>query len=247
MEKKIIEEVIIKKKKQGLSKEKLSQRVQQELLKKKRRRENTHKYMSAQLLVKNYREKQKSFKAFRHKNYNKDKLINIKYDESMTNKPIILIRICGVWSRIPKEIQLILTRLNLKDLNNAVILFYNQEILKMIELIDNYITWGYISKTKIEDLLRKRGSINAGNNEVNELDNVNIENSLGKYGIICIEDLIHELSFKTENSKVVLDYLGYFKLAENDEGFQKVNLCFDKGGSTGFRGSKINILLNKMI
>ena len=247
MEKKVIEEVIIRKKNQGIKKEKLSERVNNELLKKKRRHEATNQYLSAQKLVKNYREKQKSHSAYKYRLKTSNKILNLKYDQSKEHLPIIIIRICGQWERIPKEIQLILSKLNLKQLNNAIILFYNKENFKMVKLIESYVTWGFINKYMIEDLLRKRGSVTFGNNEPNELDNVDIENALGKLGIVCIEDIIFELTKETKNAKDVLNYLGYFKLETNDEGFDKANISFEKGGNQGFRGDKINALLKKMI
>ena len=66
-ESKIINEVYLKRKNQGLSKEKLSQRIYNELLQKKKRRENTHQYISAQILVKNNRERQKSYSSYKQK------------------------------------------------------------------------------------------------------------------------------------------------------------------------------------
>ena len=247
MEKKVIEEVVIKKKNQGLKREKLSERVNNELLKKKRRYEATHQYFSAQKLVKNYRERQKSHKAYKYRLKTSDKLINLKYDSKHEHKPIIIVRICGQWVRIPKEIQLILSKLNLKELNNAIILFYNKDNFKMVKLIESYVTWGYINKNTIGDLLRKRGSVTVGNNEPNELENTRIEDALGKLGIVCIEDIIHELTYESKNAKDVLNFLGYFKLEANDDGFEKANISFEKGGSQGFRGDKINELLKKMI
>ena len=247
MEKKIIEEVIIKKKKEGINKEKLSERIKNELLNKKKRRDRTHEYISAQSLVKNYREKQKSFSHYKRRVVHTEKLADKNYDTTHEHQPIILIRICGQWSRIPKEIQSILTKLHLNNMYSAVILFYNKDNLKMIKLIENYITWGYIKKTRIEELLRKRGSVTAGNQEQNELDNAQIEASLGKCGIFCLEDIIHELSYETKNAKEVLNYIGYFTLSNTEEGFDKVNKTFEKGGNTGFRGDKINALLKKMI
>ena len=183
MEKKVIEEVIIRKKNQGIKKEKLSERVNNELLKKKRRYEANHQYLSAQKLVKNYREKQKSHTAYKHRLKTSNKIVELKYDQTKEHLPIIIIRICGQWERIPKEIQLILAKLNLKELNNAIIIFYNKDNFKMIKLIESYVTWGYINKYAIEDLLRKRGSVTLGNNEPNELNNVDIENALGNLGI----------------------------------------------------------------
>ena len=247
MEKKIIEEVIIRKKKQGLNKEKISEKIKNTLLQKKKKRDENHKYFSAQMLVKNYREKQKSFQNFKSKSNNLSKFLRLNYDKTKEHYPIILIRICGTWARIPEEIKNILSKLNLKNLFNAIILFYNEDNYKLIKLIENYITWGFIKKNRIEELLRKRGSVLAGNNEKNYLDNNDIENSLGKYGIICIEDIVHELSYEGKYAKEVLNYLGYFNLSKKDEGFDKVNIPFEKGGNQGFRGDKINSLLKKMI
>ena len=198
-------------------------------------------------MVKNYREKQKSHSAYKYRLKTSNKILDLKYDQTKEHLPIIIIRICGQWERIPKEIQLILSKLNLKQLNNAIILFYNKENFKMVKLIESYVTWGFINKYMIEDLLRKRGSVTFGNNEPNELDNVDIENALGKLGIVCIEDIIFELTKETKNAKDVLNYLGYFKLETNDEGFDKANISFEKGGNQGFRGDKINALLKKMI
>jgi large subunit ribosomal protein L7e len=248
MEKKqIIEEVIIKKKKQGIDKQRTSERIKNELLSKKKRRENTHKYISAQSLVKNYRERQKSFSNYKRKQRSLSKITEMNYDSSKEHLPIIIIRICGQWSRIPKEIQSLLTKLNLMKLFTAVIVFYNKETLKLLQLIENYVTWGYISKTRIEEMIRKRGSVSFGTNEPNEYENDQIESSLGKYGIVCIEDIIHELSYETENAKAVLEFVGYFTLSVSEDGFPKANIPFMKGGNQGFRGDKINALLKKMI
>ena len=198
-------------------------------------------------MVKNYREKQKSHSAFKYRLKTSNKILDLKYDQTKEHLPIIIIRICGQWERIPKEIQTILAKFHLKELNNAIILFYNKDNFKMVKLIESYVTWGFINKYMIEDLLRKRGSVTFGNNEPNELNNVDIENSLGKLGIVCIEDIIFELSKETQNAKEVLGYLGYFKLEKNDDGFEKANISFEKGGNQGFRGDKINALLKKMI
>jgi hypothetical protein len=53
---------------------------------------------------------------------------------------------------------------------------------------------GLYKKNIIEENLIKRVIIIVGNNEQNLLENIEIENSLGKYGIICLEDIIDELN-----------------------------------------------------
>lgn len=246
-EKKIIEEVILRRKKDQLNKERVNERNKNRLLNKKTKRDKSYDYLSAQKIVKNYREKQKSYSAFKRRMGTSDKILRQNFDKKYLHKPIILIRICGIWSRIPNEIQLILTKLNLKNLFNAVILFYNEDNFKLIKLIESYITWGYINKASIENLLQKRGSVIAGANEENILDNIQIENSLGKFGIFCIEDLVFQLLNEGKYAQHVLNFLGYFRLENKEGGFEKVNLPFSKNGTQGFRGEEINKLLKQMI
>lgn len=246
-EKKIIEEVILRRKKDQLNKERVSAKNKEKLLGNKHKRDKSRDYLSAQKLVKNFREKKKSLQAFKRRLNTSERIKNLYYDPNYLHKPIVIIRICGVWTRIAKEIQVILQKLNLKDLFNAVILFYNEENFKLIKLIESYITWGYINKSSIENLLQKRGSVIAGANEENILDNIQIEDTLGKFGIFCIEDLVHQLLTEGKYSLQVLKFLGYFRLENIEGGFQKVNIMYAKGGSQGFRGNDINKLLLEMI
>ncbi len=80
-----------------------------------------------------------------------------------------------------------------------------------------------------------------------QLDNEAIENSLGKFNILCIEDIIHELSTTGKSFNEVMNFLGFFLLSPNEEIMDKVNVQFSKGGQQGFRGDQINDLLKKMI
>lgn len=247
MEKKIIEEVLIRHKKERINKEQVSERIKNKLLNKKKHRDESKKYISAQSVVKNYRERQKSYSSYKHKIQCSNKFLNQAYDETREHTPLIVIRIAGQAQRIPREIKAILAKIHLDKMYSANILFYNKEALKMIKLIESYVTWGYLKKTRLEELLTKRGSVIIGNNEQNDLDNAQIENALGTFGIFCLEDIIHELSIESKHSKEVLNYLGYFMLAQCDEIKDKVNIAFVKGGNQGFRGDKINSLLKKMI
>ena len=135
----IIEEVIIKRKRNLINKEKQSEKVKNELLNKKKKREEKDSYISAQKIVKDYREKQKSHSAFKRKSHIKT---NNFYDATRENTPIVLIRIAGAWERLSNEVKTILIKLRLKKLFSAIILRYDRETFNMISLIDSYITWG---------------------------------------------------------------------------------------------------------
>jgi len=56
-----------------------------------------------------------------------------------------------------------------------------------------YITFGYPTKKTISDLLYKRGNGRVANQRIPLVSNEIIEKALGKFDIICMEDLIHEL------------------------------------------------------
>jgi len=70
---------------------------------------------------------------------------------------------------------------------------------------------------------------------------------LGKFGIICLEDIVHELTVCGKNFADIVNYIGFFLLSPTDEIKEKINIPFYKGGSQGFRGDDMNSLLKKMI
>ncbi len=69
----------------------------------------------------------------------------------------------------------------------------------------------------------------------------------GKYGIICMEDLIHELYTVGPNFKYANNFLWHFKLNTPNGGWRKKTNHFVDGGDFGNREDKINNLLKKMI
>jgi large subunit ribosomal protein L7e len=125
---------------------------------------------------------------------------------------------------------------------------YDRETFSMINLIDSYITWGYINKKLVNSLVHKRSAYKAEDaTEVAELDNNIIETHLGKFNILCMEDIVHELSKCGKHFGDVMKFLGFFLLSPIEEIQSQVNIPFYKGGQHGFRGDKVNDLLKQMI
>ncbi len=79
-----------------INKEKQSEKIKNQLLDKKKKREEKNSYITAQNIVKDYREKQKSHAAYKRKTQLKNNIINF-YDETRQGTPIILIRIAGYY------------------------------------------------------------------------------------------------------------------------------------------------------
>lgn len=63
----------------------------------------------------------------------------------------------------------------------------------MVRKVEPYITYGYPTKKTISDLIYKRGYGKVNRSRIPLTDNSIIENSLGKVGIVSVEDLIHEI------------------------------------------------------
>jgi len=137
-------------------------------------------------------------------------------------------------------------RLNSKY--KAVFYPVNADKLKLLKIVEPYVTWGFPNKKTIEDLVLKRGYSADGKDRKPLTDNKFIEEQLGEStGIICVEDIIHELWNFGPNFKKITEFLCVFKLEKPKGGFPNKRKCFAKGGEIGNRKDKINELLQKMI
>ncbi|CAI5993502.1 unnamed protein product, partial [Closterium sp. NIES-64] len=76
-------------------------------------------------------------------------------------------------------------------------------------------------------------------------DNAIVEQALGSTGIICIEDLIHEIATVGPHFLQVTGFLWPFRLAAPRGKFSKAG-WFNKGGEAGNRGVEINDLIRQM-
>lgn len=72
-------------------------------------------------------------------------------------------------------------------------------------------------------------------------------NFLGKYDVICAEDMIHQIWTVGKYFKQVTNFLWPFKLSNPVGGFVKKANHFVEGGDYGNREDQINKLLERMI
>jgi large subunit ribosomal protein L7e len=70
--------------------------------------------------------------------------------------------------------------------------------------------------------------------------------NLGKIGVHCVEDVIHEIYTVGPNFKQVNKFLWPFKLSSPKGGFSKKRIHFVEGGDAGDREHYINRLIQKM-
>jgi large subunit ribosomal protein L7e len=137
--------------------------------------------------------------------------------------------------------------LRLRQINNGVFVKLTEPTIKMLRLVEPYIAYGYPNLKSVKELIYKRGYAKVNKQRVAITDNAVIEQNLGKFGIICIEDLVHEIVTVGPNFKQANNFLWPFKLSSPNGGFNKRKvLHYIEGGDTGNREDKINDLIRQM-
>jgi large subunit ribosomal protein L7e len=105
----------------------------------------------------------------------------------------------------------------------------------------------YPSLKSVKDLIYKRGFGKVNKQRIPITSNSVIENALGRKGIICVEDLVHEIFTVGPNFTQANNFLWPFKLPSPTGGFSKITTHYVEGGDAGLREDKINKLLKQMI
>jgi len=160
-------------------------------------------------------------------------------------KLAVVVRIRGINQIHPKP-RKILQLLRLRQIGNTVFVRITKATITMLKLIEPYITYGYPNLKTVKELIYKRGFAKIHGNRIPITDNSIIEGALGKFGIVCIEDLIHEIYTVGPHFKEVSNFLWPIKLSTPRGGYKKVTTHFNEGGDAGNREDKINALIRRM-
>ncbi|GFW99362.1 60S ribosomal protein L7 [Trichonephila clavipes] len=161
-------------------------------------------------------------------------------------KVAVVIRIRGINGISPKP-RKVMQLFRLKQINNAVFIKLNKATMSMLRIAQPFITWGYPNLKTVKDMVYKRGFARVNNQRIPLSRNSIIEKALGKSGIICVEDLIHEIYTCGPNFKKATNFLWHFKLRNPKGGWRKKTVHYVEGGDFGNRETQINPLLRKMI
>ncbi|KAL2142280.1 hypothetical protein VTI28DRAFT_1354 [Corynascus sepedonium] len=161
-------------------------------------------------------------------------------------KLIFVIRIKGI-NKIPPKPRKILQLLRLLQINNGVFVRVTKATAEMIKVVEPWVAYGYPNLKSVKELIYKRGYGKVNGQRIALTDNAIIEENLGKYGIICIEDLIHEIITVGPNFKQASNFLWPFKLSNPTGGFRTRKFKhFIEGGDLGNREEHINALIRQM-
>lgn len=160
-------------------------------------------------------------------------------------KLLFIIRIRGINAMDPKT-RKILQLFRLRQVFNGVFLKVNKATLNMLHRVEPYVTYGYPNLKSVRELIYKRGYGKLDRQRTPLTDNSIIEQGLGKHGIICIEDLIHEILTVGPHFKEANNFLWPFKLKAPLGGLKKKRNHYVEGGDAGNRENFINELIRRM-
>lgn len=162
-------------------------------------------------------------------------------------KLAFVIRIKGINKISPKP-KKVLQLLRLLQINNGVFVRLTKATKEMLKIVEPFVAFGEPNLKSIRELIYKRGFGKVNGQRIPLTDNKIIEKSLGSSAdIICMEDLIHEISTVGPNFKAASNFLWPFQLSCPTGGFEKRKLLgFVEGGDAGNRDKKINELIRKM-
>jgi 60S ribosomal protein uL30 len=197
-------------------------------------------FKRAEKYVKEYRNAERELVRFKRQARNHG-----NYFREPEPKLVFVVRIRGINRIAPKTVK-ILQLLRLRQIHNGVFVKLNKASLNMLRLVEPYITYGPPSQKTVSDLIYKRGYGRVEKQRIPLSENSVVEKSLGKYGIICVEDLIHEIYTVGPHFKEANNFLWPFKLSSPLGGYKQKRRHYTEGGDAGNREEDINKLIKRM-
>jgi large subunit ribosomal protein L7e len=167
---------------------------------------------------------------------------------SVGAKYVFAIRIREDAGMVPKLIFSILVQLGLKQANTGVFLKYDAVTRKKLHMVEPWVIYGVPSEGMVKDLMERKSFGNVNGEKVPLSDNTIIERELGdKHGIICMEDLIHELTSAGDGFDVVTKFLWPFPLTAARSKFEKEKLSRKQGKDYGDKGEEVDEYIKQML
>merc|ERR1712127_938761 len=161
-------------------------------------------------------------------------------------KLAFVVRIRGLNDMHPKT-KKILQIMRLRQMNMGVFMKISKASTEMLKRVEPYISYGYPNLKSVRELIYKRGFGKINKQRLPLNDNAVVEKGLGKQGILCMEDLVHEIYTVGPHFKEANNFLWPFKLRPAKGGQPKKRKGFCEGGQAGNREDKMNLLIQNML
>lgn len=209
-----------------------------ELADKKKRR--AAQFKRAEVFVKNYRSTERE-----HERIERALQDVSKIEIPKEPKLLFVVRIKNDLKLVPRA-RKILQAMRILEVNNGVFLRLTENTAELLRIIEPFVAFGYPSLNSVRTLVYKRAYVRGSEgNKVSLTDNTLIEDALGEEGIICMEDLIHEIYTLGPNFKKAANFLYPFQLSSPTGGWgvRSKFKRFIEGDGLGERAHDINALI----
>merc|ERR1711934_439176 len=161
-------------------------------------------------------------------------------------KLAFVVRIRGLADMHPKT-KKILQLMRLRQMNMGVFMKASKAATEMLKRVEPYLSYGYPTLKSVRDLVYKRGYGKINKNRIPLNDNAVVEKGLGKHGIVCMEDLVHEIFTVGPHFREANNFLWPFKLRPAKGGQPKKRKGYCEGGQAGNREENMNALIQRML
>jgi len=159
---------------------------------------------------------------------------------------VFCIRICDD-TGLPTRVKRLLQELRLKKIHAGVFIRYTPKNRTKLHLLEPFVVYGPPTEAVIQDLLTRRGHAWINEERVPLSDNVMVEKALGKHNILCIEDLVHELTSAGDLFGVASKFLCPFSLEDAKTYFERQTLKVKNGKEYGDQGENINDYIQQVL
>ncbi|CAL8315342.1 unnamed protein product [Merluccius merluccius] len=161
------------------------------------------------------------------------------------NKLAFAVRIKEIKGVSPK-VRHVIQMFRLRKIFSGVFVKVNKSSLAMLKVVEPYVAWGFPNLKSVRELILKRGQTKIKKRRVALTDNTLIEQHLGKHGIICLEDLIHEIYGVGKHFRLANAFLRPFNLSVARHAARDKGGIMKDLGAPGFRGAEVNAIVRQL-
>lgn len=151
----------------------------------------------------------------------------------------VVIRVRGI-PDVNRDIAHTMDLLGLNRVNHAVVVPETDSIKGMLQKAKDYVTWGEVDQETLAAMIRARGRV-AGD------DSVTDDYLKEKSEFATVEDMAKAIIENDYRMKDVDGAKPVFRLHPPVKGYEGNKRSFQNGGALGYRGAKINDLINRML
>ncbi|CBZ25531.1 putative 60S ribosomal protein L7 [Leishmania mexicana MHOM/GT/2001/U1103] len=201
-----------------LRKDKLQERRERHKNKldaKRKRKLSTKKFISAQTILKHAQRKEnqgRKFQKIGEKVEGRRRHVNFGELKKRLRESSVRLVVRAKGSQIPPEVAAAFRKLGLLKIYSARLISLTPRTEKLIEQLTPFSIVGQPDRAQLESLLRTRGSLYNEETQTKRLisGNLLLEQALGQYNVLCIEDLVETIATQGEHVEEVLRRIAPF-------------------------------------